>query len=509
MKKYISNYLLLLLIAAAVGNCTSNNKKTAKTNELSLQPNLVFVFSDQQSSDMLGCYGNNQIITPNIDRLAAEGVRFNHCVSSSPVCTPYRGMLMSGQHPLYNGCMVNDMQMLPGNGNHFGEILRDKGYRMGYIGKWHLYGGLRNRPIPAGMLRYGFDHEFLSNNCTVDFRAESAFYWDEHGKRVKFDKWEPDGQTDQALAFIDRHAGKELPFALFISWHPPHDNIGGKGYIAPVKYKELYDPAKIKLRPGCADTPRSRTEYQGYMAMCTNIDDNFGRLMKKLDEKGIRDNTLVVYTSDHGDLLRSHGIHDWHKSVPEHVSCRVPLIVRWPGKLSPRVSEMLVGTMDLMPTVLGVLDIQPPKTCQGGNYASSLMKGNDEDTEYVPLFFWGEKSDWRGVYTHRYTYAFEPEGATRGVNVLYDRQEDPHELKNLFASPDHRKVRDEMHALTKQSMARFRDQHVPFDVAKQKIYLDSDAARARWSPHGAKSGALQGRPVDLLGFSSSPGESGN
>ena len=144
------------------------------------KPNLLFVFSDQQSSDMLGCYGNHQIITPNIDRLAAEGLRFDHCISSSPVCTPYRGMLLSGQHPLYNGAMVNDMQMLPGNGNHFGEVLRDKGYRM------------------------------------------------------------------------------------------------------------------------------------GYMAMCTNIDDNFGRLMKKLDEKGIRDNTLVIYTSDHGDLLRSHGIHDWH-----------------------------------------------------------------------------------------------------------------------------------------------------------------------------------------------------
>lgn len=470
------------------------------------QPNLVFVFSDQQSSDMVGCYGNDQIITPNIDKLAAEGVRFNHCISSSPVCTPYRGMLMSGQHPLYNGAMINDMQMLPGNGNHFGEVLRDKGYRMGYIGKWHLFGGLRNRPIPAGPLRYGFDHEFLSNNCAVDFRAKSAFYWDEHGKRVKFGKWEPDGQTDQALAFIDRHAGKEQPFALFVSWHPPHDH--GKGYPAPAKYENLYDPEKIKLRPGCADTPRSRKEYQGYMAMCSNIDENFGRLMKKLDEKGIRDNTLVIYTSDHGDLLRSHGIHDWHKSVPEHVSCRVPLIMRWLGKLSPRVSDMLVGTMDLMPTLLGLIDILPPKTCQGTNHAASLMKGKDADTEYVPLFFWGEKSDWRGVYTHRYTYSFEPEGASRGVNVLYDRQEDPHELKNLFVSPDHREVRGKMHALTKKWMKAFRDKHVPFDVLKQNIYEDPVAARARWSPHMAKSGALKGRPVDLQGATPIPGDPG-
>jgi len=397
------------------------------------------------------------------------------------------------------------MQMLPGNDNHFDEMLRDAGYRMGYIGKWHLYGGLRGRPIPPGPLRYGFDHEFFSNNCTLQFGANAAFFWDRNNRRVKLGKWEPDGQTDQAIAFIDRHAGKQ-PFALFVSWHPPHNWAGG--YPAPPEYEKLYDPAKIRLRPSCADTPRSRKECRGYMALCTNIDGNFGRLMKKLDDKGIRDNTLVVYTSDHGDLLRSHGIHDWHKSVPEHVSSRVPLILRWPGRLSPRVSDMLVGTMDLMPTLLGLLGIQPPETCQGSNYAGALKEGKDQATEAAPLFFWGEKSDWRGVYTHRYTYAFEPVGATRGVNVLYDRQEDPHELKNLFTSPDHRKVRKQMHALTRTLMAKFRNAHVPFDTAKRMIYVDPVAARARWSPHAAKSGALKGRPVDLLGSISSRGAPG-
>ena len=466
---------------------------TACRGDLSPQPNLVFVFSDQQSSDMLGCYGNDQIITPNIDKMAAAGVRFNHCLSSSPVCTPYRGMLMSGQHPLYNGCMVNDAQMLPGNGNYFGEVLRDAGYRMGYIGKWHLYGGLRDRPIPPGPLRYGFDHEFFSNNCAVAFGARDAFFWDVDGK-TRLGKWEPDGQTDQALNFIDRHAGKQ-PFALFVSWHPPHNWV--EGYSAPSEYEKLYDTSKIKLRPSCADSPNSRVEYQGYMGMCSNLDDNIGRLLKKLEEKGIRDNTLVVYTSDHGDLLRSHGILDWHKSVPEHVACRVPLILNWPGKLSPRVSEMLVGTLDLMPTLLGLLGIEPPGTCQGSNYASALKEGKNPDTESIPLFFWGESSDWRGVYTHRYTYAFEPSGATRGINVLYDRLEDPHELKNLFDSPDHRKVQDNLHELTKKWMERFHDEHIPFDTIKQKIYIDPDAARAAWSPNQAKSGALIGRPVDL------------
>ncbi len=117
------------------------------------RPNLVFLFSDQQSWDMLGCYGNTQIITPNVDRLAGEGVRFTRCISNSPVCTPYRGVLLSGQHPLWTGALGNDLQMVSGNGKYFGEVLRDAGYRMGYFGKWHLYGGDRVRPIPAGAYR--------------------------------------------------------------------------------------------------------------------------------------------------------------------------------------------------------------------------------------------------------------------------------------------------------------------------------------------------------------------
>jgi arylsulfatase A-like enzyme len=234
------------------------------------------------------------------------------------------------------------------------------------------------------------------------------------------------------------------------------------------------------------------------MAMCSNLDDNVGRLLKKLDEKGIRDNTLVVYTSDHGDLLGSHGIHDWHKSRPEHVSCRVPLNLHWPGALSPRVSDMLVGTLDLMPTLLGLLGVRLPGTCQGSDHSGSLRKGEDAATESVPLFFWGEGSDWRGVYTQRYTYAFEPPGATRGIEVLYDRQEDPDELNNLFESPDHRDVRERLYALTRQWLVRFGDGHVPWDRVKHHLYVDSAAAEARWEPMHVESAALKGRPVDLI-----------
>ncbi|MFV1967176.1 MAG: sulfatase-like hydrolase/transferase [Pirellulaceae bacterium] len=139
------------------------------------KPNLVFVMSEQHSWDMLGCYGNQDVKTPNFDRLAKQGLRFTHCISNSPVCTSYRGILMSGQHPLYCGAMENDLQMLPGNGEYSGEVLRDAGYHTGYDGKWHLYGADRKRPVPPGPFRYGFDHEFLTNNCTLLWvRSQSA-----------------------------------------------------------------------------------------------------------------------------------------------------------------------------------------------------------------------------------------------------------------------------------------------------------------------------------------------
>ena len=274
--RLLSPTVAVMICAATTAPAYSKDGSRTET-----RPNLVFVMSDQHSWDMLGCYGNPDIVTPNFDRLAKQGVRFDHCVSNSPVCTPYRGILLTGQHPLYCGAMQNDLQVLPGEGKYFGEVLRDAVYRMGYYGKWHLYGGERRRGVPHGPFRYGFDHEFLTNNCTLLFDAKRAYYWDEKGEQQLYSDWEPYAQTKQAIGFIEKHA--QRPFALFLSWHPPHN--WGSGYPAPPEYETLYDAGKIKLRPSCSDTQKSRAEYRGYMAMCTNLDDNFGRLLKKLNHR--------------------------------------------------------------------------------------------------------------------------------------------------------------------------------------------------------------------------------
>jgi arylsulfatase A-like enzyme len=469
------------------------------------RPNLVFVCSDQHSSDMMGCYGNPQIKTPSFDRFARQGVRFNHGVSNSPVCTPYRGILLTGQHVLNNGAIQNDLQILPGRGTYLPEVLRDAGYRMGYYGKWHLYGGDRVRGIPAGPYRYGFDHEFLSNNCTLVFDAARAYYWDQEGTTKQlYGDWEPYAQTRQAMEFIDRHAAE--PFALFLSWHPPHNwGVAMAGYSAPQDLLDLYDPATLTLRPTVRDTPRVRQMYQGHMAAISGLDRAFGWLMAKLEEHGLAEDTIVVFTADHGDLLMSY---DWpnNKGRAETGSCRVPLLMRWPARLQPGVSDLLMGTLDLMPTLLGLMRLPVPDTVQGRDASAAIIAGRDDGVDALPLFF--IPSNWRGVYTKRYTYSESLHDPSAGeapgrrvFDVLYDRQADPAESRNLFDDPASAGIRRQLHEQTHALMARFGDTGLSADEIIRRVVRDEDLAAVLTPPAKRPrgwEGRLKGRPVDIL-----------
>ncbi len=462
------------------------------------RPNLLFVFSDQQSYDMLGCYGNEQILTPNIDRFASEGVRFDHCITSCPLCTPYRSMLMTGQHTLYNGCFHNDIQLLHRPGKSLGEILRDAGYRTGYVGKWHLYGGHRDRPIPAGPHRHGFDDLFVTNNCTVDFRAGHAFYWNEQGEKVIFEEWEALGQTRQALSFLDDCQTDE-PFALFVSWHPPHDQGLGspeRRYEAPQEYMDRYDPTKIALRPNAREYPHVHEHYHGYYSMCSGLDDCFGMLLEKLKAKGLDQNTLVVFTTDHGDLLGSHG-RDLPKTYPEDESIRIPLILRQPGQLrAGQTSRLLVGTLDLMPTLLGLMGLKGPDDLHGTNLAEAILAGNEDVVESVPLFFYHTGKTWFGVTTRDYTYSYlcGQKAIAHNLNVLYDRSKDRWQLVNLYGSPGQKALQSHLDALTQNWLKRFGGTEIEgkelmrvcFGEEREHLYKAEDT------------GILGGRPIDLV-----------
>lgn len=438
---------------------------------LAKKPNLVFIFSDQQTFDMLGCYGNKQIKTPNLDSFSKQAVRFTHCFSNSPVCTPFRGMLMSGQQPLYNGAYVNDKPLVPGHGKKFAEVLRDAGYNTAYVGKWHLQGGDRNRPIPKGEMRYGFDELFATNNCHVDFRAGKCFYWNEEGQKVFFDKWEVYGQTDQALAYLDTRKGAVKPFALFVSWHPPHDWGKFKGedslmhykYDAPDELMAMYQRDSIQTRPGVKNTPDRRRMIHGQMAMTTGVDIAFGQLMEKLRQLKLDKNTLMVFTSDHGDMLEFDEA-VFPKQYPHDYSCRIPFMVRWPGNLEAGTTTgLLFSAMDMMPSILGLMGLEVPTECHGKNLAKAILTHNEDAVAYIPVWLY-EANNFRGVITRDYTFS-TTKGATEGSlhSVLFDRKNDPFQLTNRFDDPEMAAVKEKLWSQTQEWMAIYNDQFWQFD----------------------------------------------
>ncbi len=460
--------LLLLLALSTCAPPPAPATVSVTTPAADRPPNLLIVLSDQHSYDMLGSYGNTQIITPNLDRFAEEGMRFTHAFSNQPVCTPFRGMIMSGMQPLKNGAFINDAPLLPNKTELLGEILQSRGYQTAYIGKWHLLGGDRERPVPRGELRYGFD-KVLTNNCQTDFRAGHAFFWNDRDEREYFDKWEVYGQTDQALEWLDT-LDADRPFALIVSWHPPHDWGKFRGedremhyrYDAPEELMALYDRDTLKVRPGLERTPDLLRMYHGYMAMVSGVDRAFGQLMDKLRERGFEENTLAVFSADHGDMLESHAA-VLPKQYPHDYSNRIPFLVRYPGVVPAGDSTgLLFGALDVMPTLLGLMDIETGQAYDGADLSEELLTGEEDAVEYVPLWLYkrgvAKNQNWRGVVTRDYTFAVgRGQDSIELTNVLYDRADDPAQLQNHFYDPEYAEVKTRLTDLTFGWMKKYDD----------------------------------------------------
>lgn len=346
------------------------------------RPNIVFVFADQLRSQSVGCYGAAAPATPHIDRLAAEGVRFTHAVSTYPICSPYRAMLLTGLYPMRNGMVANDLPLRPGVPS-FAQALRDAGYHTGYIGKWHIDGHGREAYIPPER-RLGFQH-WQVMECTHAYNKSK--YYEGDSKQPQFwAGYDAVAQTRSAQDYIRERSGRQ-PFALFLSWGPPHDP-----YTAPADYMKRYAPEKIALRENLSEYaganemfahPRNRLPekygpqrkkmhdwvnndeairqaHAGYYAAIECLDDLIGDLRRTLEERGILDETIFVFTSDHGDQLGSH--RTFGKDVPFEESISVPFIVRYPAKIRPKtVTDALLAPIDIMPTVLGLAGAPCPK----------------------------------------------------------------------------------------------------------------------------------------------------
>jgi arylsulfatase A-like enzyme len=421
------------------------------------RPNLLLVFSDQHRGQAVGYAGHPDVRTPHLDALARSGAVFDKAVSNLPVCTPARACLLTGQYPLTHGLIVNDVP-LGNTGVHFAQSLSEAGYLTGYIGKWHLAGGPWDAPIPPAD-RKGFAL-WRTCECTHDYWRSG--YHDEHGRGHTWDGYDVFAQTREAISLLDQHAARgDRPVALFLSFGPPHDPY----HPAPRPYAQAYDPDRLSLRPNVPDesADSTRRDLAGYYAHISAIDEAVGRLLTHLDKAGLREDTLVVYTSDHGDMLGSHGQRT--KEKPWDESIRIPMVISWPdGELDGRFDRP-IGIVDLMPTVLDLLDVPVPPSVEGTSYAALLRdpQADVPDGALIeciqPFGSWGKiygGREYRGLRTTCHTYVRDRQGPW----LLYDNHADPYQLNNLVDSPQ---AADLQSRLDKLLLARLADRGDAFE----------------------------------------------
>lgn len=455
-----------LAAAAAVGPCLS---RIAGAGEPPQKPNVVFVFADQWRAQAAGYAGDTNVRTPAIDRLAAQAVRFTTAVSTCPVCSPYRASLLTGRYPLTHGVFLNDV-CLSNEAVSMAQAFKQGGYRTAYIGKWHLDGHGRSSFIPPER-RQGFEF-WRTLECTHDYN-NSCYYADENVK-LKWDGYDAIAQTREAQGYIRSQAGKG-PFLLVLSWGPPHNPY----QTAPAQYAQKYKPDALVLRPNvpAAAAAAARKDLAGYYAHCEALDDCLGALCSTLRECGIEDDTILVFTSDHGDMLGSHG--EARKQRPYDESIRVPLLVRWPRLGKDRSIAAPIGTPDLMPTLLGLCGLEVPKTVEGADFSGHIRGGPAPGDAaaiiacYAPFGEWTRARggrEYRGIRTARHTCV----RSLSGPWLLFDNEADPYQQKNLCGEPQHAALQKEMDALLQKKLRETRDEFQPADyyIAKWKHMTD-------------------------------------
>ena len=350
------------------------------------RPNLLFVFADQLGYSNCGYAGDEQAITPNIDELASQSVNFGSAVSNMPVCSAYRASLLTGMYTTSTGMVINELRMRT-DLRCFGHVLTEGGYETGYIGKWHLYANElgnhddpKNSYTPPGPDRLGFDGYWAAYgfrhtyyNATYHTNSPDKIYY---GEGV----YEPDGKTELMIDWL-RYVPKgpeDKPFAAFLSYGVPHgpfddDNVP-PAYRALFQDVDFPDPpnAKPETDPYAdawgrlteeerADLPHARRNHH---AMAANLDWNLGRLLQAIDELGLGENTIVVFTSDHGDMMGAQGLKNKNTFYDE--AARIPFLVRRPGNArAGRVSDACLSTVDVMPTMLSLLGLPIPESVEG------------------------------------------------------------------------------------------------------------------------------------------------
>jgi len=420
------------------------------------KPNLVFLLADQWRAQATGYSGDPNAKTPNLDKLAQQSINFTNAVSGCPVCSPYRASLITGRYPLTHGVFLNDVT-LNNEAVSIAQAYARAGYQTGYIGKWHLSGCHRSSFIPREQ-RQGFQF-WKVLECTHNYN--NSYYYGDKNIKLKWEGYDAIAQTHEAQRYIREQAQvKDKPFIMFLSWGPPHAPY----QTAPQKYKDMFKADQIKLRPNVPQVmaAKARKDLAGYYAHIKALDDCVGDIVQTLQECNLEKDTILVFTSDHGDMLYSQG--QQKKQRPYDESIRVPFLLRYPGLLGTqgRKIDMPINAPDIMPTLLGLSGIKVPRTVEGEDF-SGVIRGTEEpDNESAliscasPFGQWTRSQggrEYRGVRTRRYTYVRD----LNGPWLLFDDQTDPYQLNNLCNKDAYQEVQQKLERLLTEKLQETKD----------------------------------------------------
>lgn len=461
------------------------------------KPNILIIYPDQMRHDVMACAGNPVIKTPFLDQLANEGVLFNNAYTSYPLCTPFRASLMTGKYAQSHGLTQNHFP-IDANQEFLAQLLKEAGYQTGYVGKWHLEGGPKPGFVPPGERRLGFD-DFVGFNRGHQY-LQSIFYR-ETDQPYHCKRYEPDFQTDHIIEFIEKAVSNESdqPFFGFVGYGPPHHPN-----TMPKHWRNMYNPDEIPLPPGvpnpelqrevqqqrleidcegnekamlksrCAygakqpGEPETEEEIRQFIAeyygMVSNLDHNVGRILNCLDRLGIANETLVIFLSDHGDMLGQHGYYCGYKPTGHRAAMQVPFIVRYPEKFAAgkEVDGLIDVAVDTMPTLLELCGVDIPEAVQGVSYLSLLDGSADDTRESVAYQTFkmvdGVKGEFtpvpeRGIRTKDWMYVRQPNRR----KLLLDQNADRDELSNLVDDPQYSAIMDGFDAQIEAHMRETED----------------------------------------------------
>ena len=457
---------------------------------------VVLIMTDTQRADMLGCYGNPGMKTPCLDRLAAQGIRFDRAYTCSPVCGPARSGIFTGTFPHSNGVWANSMA-LGDNAKTIGQRLRDNSIRTAYIGKWHLDGGdyFGLGRCPDGWDdHYWYDMRRYLEELSPDDRARSRKAVTNHDPDLTEDFCFGHRVANRAIDFLGTHADDS--FLLVVSFDEPHGPC-----LCPKPFSEMYDDYEFPKSRNVWDRLEGKPEHQrvwagnqleadrdavrlrrsAFFGCNSFVDYEIGRVLDAVDVHA--PDALVIYTSDHGDAMGSHCLGGKGPAMYDEIA-RIPLIVRWPGHApESAVCPHPASHIDLVPTVMDAFGLPIPKLLEGRSVLGTFRDPGVRANDAVFLEFGRYEIDHDGFG------GFQPVRAAfdgrhklvvslLSTDELYDLDADPDEMTNLIHSPDHAAIRDALHDRILDWMNRTRD---PFrGYCWERRPWRTDARPATW-----------------------------